>query len=167
MSRNTSLSFWGQVLSAWYFHAWEISCDLVRYTSQTWINKNLHPKSLVSFDLVPEPQAYSGTEQHLIVHLIGEKKKKNHYSFKALWWGGNILILVNVLVPILNMCAFSHQGDSGGPLTCVENGSYYVYGLVSWGDGCGLKNKPGVYTQVTTFLSWIKSKIQSESRSLH
>ncbi|XP_025973326.2 hyaluronan-binding protein 2 isoform X2 [Dromaius novaehollandiae] len=61
----------------------------------------------------------------------------------------------------------SCQGDSGGPLTCVENGSYYVYGLVSWGDQCGLKNKPGVYTQVTTFLSWIKSKIRSESRSLH
>ncbi|NXU51713.1 HABP2 protein, partial [Turnix velox] len=61
----------------------------------------------------------------------------------------------------------SCQGDSGGPLTCIENGSYYVYGLVSWGDECGLKNKPGVYTQVTTFLSWIKSKIQSESRSHH
>nr|XP_009666944.1 PREDICTED: hyaluronan-binding protein 2 isoform X3 [Struthio camelus australis] len=61
----------------------------------------------------------------------------------------------------------SCQGDSGGPLTCVENGSYYVYGIVSWGEQCGLKNKPGVYTQVTTFLSWIKSKIRSESRSLH
>uniref|UniRef100_A0A8C3J231 Hyaluronan binding protein 2 n=1 Tax=Calidris pygmaea TaxID=425635 RepID=A0A8C3J231_9CHAR len=61
----------------------------------------------------------------------------------------------------------SCQGDSGGPLTCVENGSYYVYGLVSWGEECGLKNKPGVYTQVTSFLSWIKSKIRSESRSLH
>ncbi|XP_062436375.1 hyaluronan-binding protein 2 [Rhea pennata] len=61
----------------------------------------------------------------------------------------------------------SCQGDSGGPLTCIENGSYYVYGLVSWGEQCGLENKPGVYTQVTTFLNWIKSKIRSESRSLH
>lgn len=60
---------------------------------------------------------------------------------------------------------FSHQGDSGGPLTCVENGLYYVYGIVSWGDQCGLKNKPGVYTQVTSFLRWIKYKIQTESLS--
>lgn len=59
----------------------------------------------------------------------------------------------------------SCQGDSGGPLTCVENGLYYVYGIVSWGDQCGLKNKPGVYTQVTSFLRWIKYKIQTESLS--
>ncbi|XP_031453316.1 hyaluronan-binding protein 2 isoform X1 [Phasianus colchicus] len=57
----------------------------------------------------------------------------------------------------------SCQGDSGGPLTCVENGFHYVYGIVSWGDQCGLKNKPGVYTQVTSFLRWIKYKIQTES----
>ncbi|XP_062988755.1 hyaluronan-binding protein 2 isoform X2 [Elgaria multicarinata webbii] len=56
------------------------------------------------------------------------------------------------------------QGDSGGPLTCVKNGSYYVYGIVSWGDQCGLRNKPGVYTRVTRFLNWINTKIQRESR---
>ncbi|KAM4591479.1 hyaluronan-binding protein 2 [Odontesthes bonariensis] len=55
----------------------------------------------------------------------------------------------------------SCQGDSGGPLTCKPNSTSIVYGLVSWGDKCGAKNKPGVYTRVTEFLGWIKSKMQA------
>lgn len=51
------------------------------------------------------------------------------------------------------------QGDSGGPLTCERNQTHYIYGIVSWGDSCGEKNKPGVYTRVLKYLDWINEKI--------
>lgn len=51
------------------------------------------------------------------------------------------------------------QGDSGGPLACQQDKISYLYGIVSWGDGCGRVNKPGVYTKVSNYIQWINSKI--------
>jgi trypsin len=49
----------------------------------------------------------------------------------------------------------SCQGDSGGPVFGGDGDATRLLGLVSYGEGCGRKDIPGVYTRVSKFSSWI------------
>ncbi|XP_042312562.1 LOW QUALITY PROTEIN: mannan-binding lectin serine protease 1 [Sceloporus undulatus] len=50
------------------------------------------------------------------------------------------------------------SGDSGGPMVTLNNrtGHWQLIGTVSWGDGCGLNDRYGVYSNVFLTLPWIK-----------
>lgn len=52
------------------------------------------------------------------------------------------------------------QGDSGGPIvTTLSSGEDIQVGIVSWGDGCALPQKYGVYARVGVYENWINNII--------
>lgn len=58
---------------------------------------------------------------------------------------------------------FSFFPDSGGPvqITTPDNRClFHIIGVTSFGSPfCGLKNSPGVYTRVSSYIDWIESKV--------
>ncbi|XP_037552403.1 coagulation factor X [Nematolebias whitei] len=53
------------------------------------------------------------------------------------------------------------QGDSGGPHVTRYHDTYFITGIVSWGEGCARKGKYGVYTQVSKYIQWIHNGINT------
>ncbi|KAM7417434.1 hypothetical protein PAMA_017198 [Pampus argenteus] len=47
------------------------------------------------------------------------------------------------------------QGDSGGPHANSIHDTWFLTGIVSWGEECAKHGKYGVYTRVSLYYSWI------------
>ena len=52
-------------------------------------------------------------------------------------------------------------GDSGAPLMCpcTEGDHLELAGVASWGYGCAEPGFPGVYSQTSYFVSWIRDNM--------
>ncbi|KAI2804691.1 hypothetical protein BLOT_003679 [Blomia tropicalis] len=61
----------------------------------------------------------------------------------------------------------SCAGDSGGPLMfrrkdSTQRNRWYLYGITSFGEGCGKKGKYGIYAKVPKLVDWIRRTINNE-----
>ncbi|MCI4379969.1 hypothetical protein PGIGA_G00234530 [Pangasianodon gigas] len=48
------------------------------------------------------------------------------------------------------------QGDSGGPHANQYQGTWFLTGIVSWGEECAKRGKYGVYTRVGNYYKWLQ-----------
>lgn len=60
----------------------------------------------------------------------------------------------------------SCAGDSGGPLLArrPSDDRWTVFGVTSFGDGCGQKGKFGIYTNVEKYVKWIRRTVAKNTR---
>ena len=61
---------------------------------------------------------------------------------------------------------YACYGDSGGPLVVLSGGRrprLVQLGIVSWGNGCGHANKYGIYTNVSSFYTWLHRTMRENS----
>uniref|UniRef100_UPI00398E9F02 coagulation factor IXa n=1 Tax=Pristiophorus japonicus TaxID=55135 RepID=UPI00398E9F02 len=53
------------------------------------------------------------------------------------------------------------QGDSGGPHITRYKQTWFLTGIVSWGDGCAVSGKYGFYTRVSRYYGWINEVLSA------
>ena len=52
----------------------------------------------------------------------------------------------------------------GGPLLCQKNNRWTIYGITSFGEGCGRQGKYGIYAKVPNYTNWIEKTIEAEEK---
>ncbi|XP_070819308.1 coagulation factor IXa [Chaetodon trifascialis] len=58
------------------------------------------------------------------------------------------------------------QGDSGGPHANSIHDTWFLTGIVSWGEECAKEGKYGVYTRLSLYYRWIKHVMGLTKRRL-
>uniref|UniRef100_A0A8C9IM02 Peptidase S1 domain-containing protein n=1 Tax=Piliocolobus tephrosceles TaxID=591936 RepID=A0A8C9IM02_9PRIM len=98
--------------------------------------------------------------QQVSVQVLEKAVCEQRYRNASRHTGDRQLILDDML------CAGSEardscygSGDSGGPLVCRVRRSWRLVGVVSWGYGCALRDLPGVYARVQTYVPWILRQV--------
>ncbi|XP_056600592.1 vitamin K-dependent protein C [Triplophysa dalaica] len=102
-------------------------------------------------------QRFSSTLNFMEIPLV-DHKECSKYMMNNLTQN---MLCAGVLGQIKDAC----EGDSGGPMMTLFHDTWFLIGLVSWGEGCGHRNKLGIYTKVSSYLDWIDSVRQGQGQA--
>ncbi|XP_075141469.1 prostasin-like, partial [Leptodactylus fuscus] len=103
---------------------------------------------------------YPKTLQKVMTPIINRATCDDYYHVASTTSSGTIIILDDMICAgYIQGGKDSCQGDSGGPLVCKVKGVWYQAGIVSWGNGCAVSYRPGVYTLTTAYQTWIQGYI--------
>ncbi|XP_012929401.2 transmembrane protease serine 11G-like [Heterocephalus glaber] len=149
-------------------HKHEDDIAVVKLSTPVLFSENVHRVCLpgATFEVLPESKVFvtgwgglkangpfPNTLRQVEVEVISSDVCNRVYVYGGAVSSG--MICAGFLTGERDAC----EGDSGGPLVIVQDQNiWYLIGIVSWGIGCGKENKPGLYTKVTHYRDWIKSK---------
>ncbi|ALC47976.1 CG11313 [Drosophila busckii] len=95
----------------------------------------------------------SNVKQRLDIRFVDGKACSKKFE------EANIRLISNQLCAGGEFARDSCDGDSGGPLMRLTS-AWFLEGVVSFGNRCGLAGWPGVYTRVSEYISWIEGELR-------
>ncbi|XP_053565914.1 vitamin K-dependent protein C [Bombina bombina] len=146
---------------------------LLRLAQPVVYNKYILPICLPSFGLAERNLTLEGTK--VVVTGWGALHEATRNRSQILSYIQIPLVSYGLCAQVMNndlsdnmLCAGqlgdiqdACRGDSGGPMVTKFGGSWFLVGLVSWGEGCGRANNFGIYTKVSRYLEWISQQMAS------
>ncbi|NP_956650.1 vitamin K-dependent protein C precursor [Danio rerio] len=93
--------------------------------------------------------SYNSTLHYVELPIVDNKECSRHMMNNL----SDNMLCAGVLGQVKDAC----EGDSGGPMMTLFHDTWFLVGLVSWGEGCGQRDKLGIYTKVASYLDWIDS----------
>ncbi|KAM4536410.1 serine protease 27-like [Odontesthes bonariensis] len=112
---------------------------------------------VTGFGLTSSPGSPAETLQEVDVPIVGKNRCSCYYKdFNKIT---DNMICAGFQEGGKDSC----QGDSGGPLVTKNDHAWVQGGVVSFGQGCALAEKPGIYARVSEYHKWISDTVTGMS----
>ncbi|XP_073346771.1 vitamin K-dependent protein C [Pagrus major] len=107
----------------------------------------------------PNSNRYSSALNVIKIPLVDHDVCSHQMSHNI----SNNVLCAGILGQSMDAC----EGDSGGPMVTLYRDTWFLVGLVSWGEGCGMVDKLGIYTKVSNYNEWIDKVREEWDKSHH